>query len=383
MEEKADIGNAKYYITKSYGNWDSLIEHKTVEWYKQENFHITILTTEMLPIDIIPDADVYDFAHNIYEPNLHFIGVEGLNTTTSKDKSKVLEGKDRILFVKQNIMDLLNVKDDMIISNGIKQKWNFVNCKGTNKFKDSLQDVKTGENLAIILTYPHPDQINEKKGYFIKTLEHVAKRDGVSIYEYLNSQECEELMISAIINDDLNQALGRVLGYRNDGKISNVYVIFNNSLMSYIQPKYISSKIFTYTGLYQLKDSQIKNNNIWEFLTKCQLLHAKGKRLTITEDTKIACKNQSLITMSWIRYIIKKVRFLSNLLLKTIKKKILSVKKIWKVHCRFAYYLQYLLRNNSQTERLSPQHTKYCLERHGILKYIKELNKTKCLLPIY
>jgi hypothetical protein len=372
--EKIQKGKSEFYVAKSYGNFTSLIECNEVDWYKKDNFHITILTTEDLPCVIIPDADIYDLSHNIYSPKLTVIGVEGLNSMQKPEY--ILQGKDRLLFIKQLTMDRFKIDGNMIIANAINQKWNFVNSKGTNRFKDSLQEIDGTSKLGIILTYPHPEQINEKKGFYINELKQLAKEEKVPFYDYFNSKGCEQWVVSRIINDDLNQALGRVLGYRDTAKISEVVVIMNSSLFSYIETKYVTSRVFTYTGLYQSVKRQREYPEIWEYLQKVQMLHVRGKKLSLTDDTRIALRNSTALTIKWIKYIIEKVKKLSLKLMYKVKQKVLSRKyPMHKFRLSFKLLYSYFLDNNI----LSSQNIKKCVEQQGLLGLLdkngKDVNK--------
>jgi len=360
--------NTEYFIAKSYGNFTTLLEKREIDWYKKDNFHITILTTEDLPCVILRDADIYDLSHKIHSPKLTFIGVEGMNSSSKPEF--ILQGKDRLLFIKQLTMDRFKIDGNMIIANAINQKWNFVNSKGTNRFKNSLQEIEGSKKMAIILTFPHPEQINEKKGFYLEDLKELAKKSNEPFYEYLNSKACEQEMISRIINDDLNQALGRVLGYRNTDKISEVIVIMNFSLFSYIDTKYTTENIFTYTGMYQSVKKQREFPEIWEYLQKTQLLHAHGKRLELDDQTKIAEKNK-VMSRSWIKYILRKVEKLSNDLITKARQHIFSKKcQINQLRCRFKAMYKYLLDNKIS----SPQYTKYCVEKFGLMGIFEKKN---------
>jgi hypothetical protein len=378
--EKKDIlknikdNKNEYYLAMSYGTCTSLITQQEIDWYKQDNFHFIILTTEDLPLAILPESDNikhYDYSHKIYSPKLKFIGIDGLNSFKNSDY--IFQGKDRLLFVKRLIMDRLKIDEDMIISNSLQQKWNFVNSKGTNTFKDSIQKINDTKDLAIIVTYPHPKEINEKKGFYLNDCIEMAKKANVIAYDYLNSKEFENFIISRIMNDNLNQALGRVCGYRDTNKISNVYVFMNSSLLSFVETNYITTQIFTYTGFYQSKQKRNENPIVWEFLQKTQLLHARGNKLEFTCNTIIALKNEKVLTPSWIKYIIGKVYNLSIELEKKKKFKKIFHQTIHTLKHNFdsikSYVRQYILINNSTTLK----NIRYLVGLHGWLKLLKNI----------
>jgi hypothetical protein len=295
----------------------------------------------------------------MYTPKLNIISVQGLNSIVNS--KNVLQGKDRLFYIKELAKECFDIEDEMIISNAMGLTWNFVNSKGTNKFKNFVNDLSTKKesiNLGIILTYPHPKQINEKKGFYIEELKRLSKETKVPFNVYLNSKEVEEFIVARIITDDLNQACGRVLGYRDEGKISKVFVFVNSSLIPMIDTRYVTTNVFSYSGLYQLTDSQIKNPDVWDFCSRSQKLHQQGPRLTTS--------------IQWFKRLIYRIKLcwekLENFkILKRFSKKSL----IQRIKNKFDCLSKYLLNNNL----LYCNHTKSFIEQQGMLSFLSPDDK--------
>jgi len=246
----------------------SVVEIRDRYWFQSKNLVNIILSTEKMSSVIMDyvseksgaDLKKLDINHNILEPKLHYIGVEGLNSVKKSDL--VLSGRDRLVFAKKLACKLFDIDDNLFFGNSMGQEFNLVNIKGINTIQENLKNSKTKKNVGIMITYPSPEEITAMKALFIPQI----LKSTQNLYEFFDSSNFENHIVYLLITDKIQQALGRCLGYRSTDKVENVYVIFNVPLIDKVHNNYLSDKCFTYTGMYQSKGLQLKYKNVFEFL---------------------------------------------------------------------------------------------------------------------
>lgn len=274
---KDKYGVEEWMFTKCWGGiFRNLIEIKKVDWFLYpKNLNIIILTTEDIATFALPFAETIDLSQKMWCPKMTCFYVDGLNKMSNKNL--MFQKDDRTILAKSLIKDFLKVDEKYIIGDGIGHSvsndlFNHKNARGTNKIKEELLKKKKDTNIAIMLTHPHPSKINQYKGIFFLRLREIANERGESVYSFINSSEVDDYILSIILNDNIHQSLGRVLGFRENKYVKNVYLVMNNRLKSKLNLKYVTHKTFTYSSMTRNVSSQKGNVNEYKFLHLLHLL---------------------------------------------------------------------------------------------------------------
>jgi len=298
------------YTLESYTNNVNVLTKKEFfnKWWEVPFLNIIAYTTETAPIKMIAsynksyENNYFDISHRILTDNIKIIGVQSLNSQSKN--GQVLKGKQKGFFVIENIMKELDVKKENIIMNGVGQKWNLKNNKGSNKFVQTFNKLNQKENIAIVITNPHPNEIDSQKAIYvpmceneIKDIENEENRVFTSterhqyIHNRLNSDELTEMAKKDVIIDKTQQALGRLAGYRKHKNVKNIYLIISDNLLQYLHElNYVTPNVLTYTSLYASKQNQEIHYTEWEFIKKMTLLSSTEDNL----QDKLEDKNLSL-----------------------------------------------------------------------------------------
>jgi len=321
QKTKIDMLKKKHHIVdwiyvECWKTVKQILEIKTIDWYKyneisKENLTseqlaefekysfgnsvriplqltTVILTTEDTPLYNMSGENPIDLSHNIYTPKLNIIYVPGLNQR--KTEGLAYQGKDRLHITKAMASDHFEINEKYIIGNGfghskLNALYNHRNAKGTNNFKHDIESESTQQNVCIFTTWPHPETINKYKGILLPFIKIIAKEEGQNIYDIINDRNLEKTIISLILNDEIHQSLGRVLGYRESKNVKNVYLIVNEKLKDFLNLKYVTPNCFSLTPFEHSQDLRIKHTKIYTFLRDLTntLNSPNENRLNITE----------------------------------------------------------------------------------------------------
>lgn len=365
-EEKIKKIKKKYgveewiYTTCFGGQVKNLIEVRKMDWYlKPKNLRIIILTTEQLPQEALIESDVIDLQQKMLTPKLNMFYIDGLGQ--SKNDLFAIQGRDRILATKSSLIEYFNIQEKYIIGDGLGHSvtngfYNHKNARGTNQMKEDIENEKYKQNVGIIVTFPHPSNINKMKGIFFNRIKQLAESEGKSFYKYINSEEVNSYILEQIINDNMSQSLGRVLGFRESNNVENVIVVINSRLKNYINTCYVTPYCFYYTGLYQSKDKQKKYHKEFKYLTLINsLLTLGGKKISFGKNTKKSLKEILSSSYKYISNNVKKI--ILKILIYKKRLELHKSKQINLFNYKYKYFIfkflnmkkLYILTNNTKT----------------------------------
>jgi hypothetical protein len=297
---------------KGGGGFSSIIELKDKNWLTTNKMTLVILSTEDKCRLIYPNAEIIDKRHFIKSDNVIFLSIDGLNKTTT---GKYFQGTSRSLIVKACAEKILGVKEENYIADGIghsleNNKWNLLNIKGTNHFKSQLEKNKNiTSNIGVEIKNLHPEYINFFKGLVCSATYNKIKESGQSFDSIVDQFEDE--IVSIVGSDQLQQALGRLNGYRKINDTNKTYVMINSNMLKKIKTFYYTENVLTITRLSNSKDLRTKFPKEYQFLdTIHKVLNLKSKN-DIEEDNTMECLNSMEIKIL-VDYLTGKVKSINK-----------------------------------------------------------------------
>lgn len=307
LKKKRNVEN--WYTLTSYNRFTSLVEFKNKDWMFNNKVCYIILTTEEKSKIVFPDAKIFDHRHKIYDDNINFICIDQFNS--SIDENKVFRGHERPLIVKSCAETILDIKPEFYIGNSIGHSLknnlhNIHNVRGTNTILNKLKKENGKKRIGISVTSPHPEAINLHKALFYNSNEKLKKKKLRSID--FEMEKYQDKMIEIIINDQLNQTIGRCNGYR---KVNNTktYVFITSQLLSKLKSCYVTKNVFRLSNFLNQKHFRETQPDIFKFLTVTNLL------LNLKTDENRNYKEQPPKIKKILNLIIRKIpdRYANNI----------------------------------------------------------------------
>jgi hypothetical protein len=266
----------KYFKANVYKNFQApmIIKHnpqEVIKW-KERFLKLIIYTTEELPVMIHQQIDenvnVRDHRHHIYEKNFHIINIQSLNgrQETYQKVPYYLQGKARTKYVMDKMMDVFDLTEDMVIVDGLGHTQNTFNIQGSNYH---LEKIKSGKShsLGIVLKHLHPSQIAKYLPLFIdEYLKSKKKYDLANFDDFSERINLMNFLQERIQSDTVNQAIGRVGGYRRQENLKNIYLVVNSKVLPKLNMFYVTDKIFTYSTIKKNTHLKERYPKIYNFL---------------------------------------------------------------------------------------------------------------------